>query len=369
MNNKIFETFFDCGSSKIKAGAFNKDDSNNFFFEESQFSNEEINLEAQIEKISSSLEKNTKEYLSDVNLMIDSSEMIPIGISISKKLDGSILKRNDIQFLVQDAKQQLLRNYFDYNIIHIIIKNYKIDKSNYTFLPNDMTCNLISLDILFICFPKKNIEYFKNKFFKLNISVNQIFSSSYARSINYKKNFPSIANIAFIDIGFNKTSITCFEFNEITFFDTIPVGGNHISKDISKILKISLSEAENLKLNFDKDEKLLKEKEISLDLIQQIIFARIEEILELSSKSIELNLLSSAEYKIVLMGNGSKILDNKFKEKISFAKEIDLLEESLEDVCRSGLNLFSRSNKQEVVIVPKKSVKTGFFEKLFHFFK
>ena len=71
---------------------------------------------------------------------------------------------------------------------------------------------------------------------------------------------------------------------------------------------------------------------------------------------------------MILMGNGSRILDNRFKEKISFSQEIDLLEESLEDICKSGFNLFNRSNKQEVVIIPKKSAKTGFFEKLFHFF-
>ena len=43
--------------------------------------------------------------------MIDSSKMLSIGISLSKKLDGSKLKKEDIQFLIQDAKQQVLRNY------------------------------------------------------------------------------------------------------------------------------------------------------------------------------------------------------------------------------------------------------------------
>ena len=32
------------------------------------------------------------------------------------------LKKEDIQFLIQDAKQQILRNYPDQNIIHIIVK-------------------------------------------------------------------------------------------------------------------------------------------------------------------------------------------------------------------------------------------------------
>ncbi len=70
----------------------------------------------------------------------------------------------------------------------------------------------------------------------------------------------------------------------------LPIGGNHITKDISNILKVNVEDAENLKLSFNIDQKLLNKKNISINLIQQIIFARIEEILELSVKSIKLNL-------------------------------------------------------------------------------
>ena len=69
------------------------------------------------------------------------------------------------------------------------------------------------------------------------------------------------------------------------------------------------------------------------------------------------------------MGDGSKILDNNFKEMIVFSKEIDLLEETTEDICEAALKLSEGINKQEVVIVPKKQIKAGFFEKLFHLFK
>ncbi len=73
--------------------------------------------------------------------------------------------------------------------------------------------------------------------------------------------------------------------------------------------------------------------------------------------------------KMILMGEGSKILDNKFKDKISFSKDIDFLEETLGDVCQSGYQLRKIHNKQEVVVVPKKTIKQGFFEKLFHLFR
>ncbi len=370
MSDKKFEIYFDFGSSKIRAGAFSKDNPKETFYFESKFLYDHSSKNFEIQKIISSLEKSTKEYINDINLMIDSPKMKSIGISISKKYDGSQLKKEYIQFLIQDAKQQILKYHGDQNIIHIIIMSHNIDNVEYTILPDDINCNLISLDILFICIPKETIEYFKKTFFKFDISVNKFFCTSYTKSINYKNNFAFADNLLFIDIGFNKTSVAHYYKNNITFLNALPIGGNHITKDISKILKVDIDEAESLKLNFDKNQKLLDDKKISLNLIQQIIFTRIEEILELSTKFINTDLNSTMldGYKIVLIGEGSRILDNKFKEKISFANDIDLLEETTADICQSGLKLGEEPNRQEVVLIKKSKIKQGFFEKLFHFF-
>jgi len=370
MSDKKFEIYFDCGSSKIRAGAFYKENPKENFYFESKFLHDSSSKDSEIQKIIFSLEKNTKEYVNDINLMIDSPKMKSIGISISKKFDGSQLKKEYIQFLIQDAKQQILKYYEDQNIIHIIITSNKIDNVEYTILPDDINCNLISLDILFICIPKETIDYFKKIFFKFDISVNKFFCTTYAKSINYKNNFAFADNLLFIDIGFNKTSVAHYYKNNILLLNALPIGGNHITKDISKILEVDINEAESLKLNFDKNQKFLDEKNISLNLIQQIIFTRIEEILELSTKFINTDLNSTMldGYKIVLIGEGSKILDNKFKEKITFANDIDLLDETTVDICQSGLKLGEEPNRQEVVLIKKIKIKYGFFEKLFHFF-
>ena len=171
-------------------------------------------------------------------------------------------------------------------------------------------------------------------------------------------------------MGYNKTSINYYDKNNFIFFHTLPIGGNHITKDLSKILNIDLVIAEQIKLHFDTDKKILIEHNISLDLIRKIIFARIEEILELSIKSIGLNedLVAINEFRLIVMGEGSKILDNKFKDKISFSKKIDLLEETNLGICESALRISEGTNKKEVVIIPKKQTNVGFFEKLFHFF-
>ena len=72
---------------------------------------------------------------------------------------------------------------------------------------------------------------------------------------------------------------------------------------------------------------------------------------------------------MILMGEGSKILDNQHKDKITFINDIDFLDEKLEDICQSGFKFITELNKQEVVMVPKKQIKQGFFEKFFHFFR
>ena len=134
-------------------------------------------------------------------------------------------------------------------------------------------------------------------------------------------------------------------------------------------LEIDLDRAEYIKLNFDQNYKVVNEENISLEILQKIILARTEEILELCNKSARSNLFMLSEFKMVLMGEGSKILDNQYKDKIVFSSDIDFLEETLEDICQSGFKFGMGLNKQEVVVVPKKQIKQGFFEKLFHFFR
>ena len=368
MHNENFQTFFDCGFSKIRASTININNNKTFYFE-SEFFTDKSNLELDIQKIITSLEKDTNEFIDNINLMIDSPKMLSVSISLSKKLNGSKLKKTHIKFLVQEAKQQILKYYADHNIAHIIINNYKIDGVDYSYLPNEIKCNFVSLDILFICLPTDLVLYFKNIFSKSNILINQIICTSYAKSINYKDNLNLKGYVSFIDVGFKRTSIICYFNDKIISLDVLPIGGNHITKDIAKILEIDLKKSEHLKRNFSKSLSHADDQNISIDSIQKIIFARTEEILELCKKIMESNLYLDGKLRIVLTGEGSKILNNQYKDKISILSDIDHVNKTTENICYLGFKLGKGLNKQEVVVVPKKQVKQGFFEKFFHFFR
>ena len=68
----------------------------------------------------------------------------------------------------------------------------------------------------------------------------------------------------------------------------MPVGGKHITNDISILLKISSEDAENLKKNLNQtnttfENKIKKINQTNLsDLSNQVIFARVDEIIKLN---------------------------------------------------------------------------------------
>ena len=368
MSINNYQIYFDCGSSKLRASAFHKTNINERLNIESKFFSNHLEISTETQKIITFLEKNTNEYIDNINLMVDSPKMLSVGISISKKIDGSKLEQEDIQFLVQEAKQQISKYYKNQNITHIIINNYKVNDINYDYFPLNKKCNLIVLDILFICLPEEIIEYYRNIFYQFDISINQIICSSYAKAKNYEESFLPQKNFSFIDVGFNETSIITYVNNKITFLNVLLIGGNHITKDISKVLKIDLEQAENIKINFNKKNKFLTYKKFSADFLQKIIFARTEEIMKMCTQSIKLSSIPTNNFKVILMGEGSKILNNSFKDIISTLHNLDFLAVKEEDVCSSGYTFGIGLNRQEVTVVPKKLIKKGFFEKFFHIF-
>ena len=398
MSKKNFETYIDLGSSKVRTVCFDKVGKNQFFFLEnncfSSLKSNQLNLteiDKTIEEIITKVEKKTGEYLNNVSLMLDTSDAFSITLSVSKKNEKKIITKEDVQYLIQDAKQQILNSYSNKSIIHIIVNNYKIDNTDYETLPKNLECKKFSIDIIFICFPKNIIMNLEKLFNKHQIIIDRFISTSYAKSFNYKKHFTEFSEVAFLDIGYEKTSVILYNKEILKLFNVLPIGGHHITKDISKVLDLKIDLSEKIKSNLNKDiifsenekndeifEKEflnnIKGKELPIELIKKIIFARVEETLNLCLKMFGEKEYSEGnnELKIILIGEGAKILNNKYidiKETIPLVNEINFFEESTPNICESGLKMTEGINKQEVLVVPKRLKKKGLFERLFYFFK
>ena len=179
------------------------------------------------------------------------------------------------------------------------------------------------------------------------LSIKNIFCSSYVKSLDYNNLFDNFDKKVFLDIGYKKTSIIIFSKKKLIFFNCIPIGGHHITSDISQVLKITKEDSESIKLNFSESYAIFSEKinqeptvdlkinkklgqSISIDLLEKVIFARIDEILNLCFKNINFSsMVNDKKNILIFIGEGSKILYGNsiyLKDEFNFFSEMNFFE-------------------------------------------
>ncbi len=382
------ETVIDFGSKNLRLGVFDES-SERIYSSNAKIAefDENKGFDKSLNQLIRDAEKKLSMHLVDVNILYDTSKFNFIDLSIKKSFDQPTLISKHYDSLVEEANFIVSENNFKDQVIHIIVNNIIIDgNKKIEVISDEIKIKFLILEIKFICLNKSLISIISNEFKKNNLNISNIYCSSYVKSIFYKKNLEIKNNLIFLDIGFERTSALFFNNNKFQFLNSIPLGGNNITKDISKIFKLSIEYSENLKIKFNKNEKEIFlqrnfsnnknlyteiiEKNISIDLLKQIIEARVNEIIELTilNNNYFKKINSTKKQCIVFIGNGSKLIPNinSINSKKIFSDLIFFEENDLK-ICDAGINYY-KSNESYLTKNKKKPKKTGFFEKFFNLF-
>ena len=195
MSKKNFYIYLEFSYSELNIVAFNKINNkleySNQKLYKSYFNNNELNfdiLQNFVEKNILEVEKAIGEFVKDIYLMIETPQSTSINLSVLKNNEGNKITKQDVMYLIQDAKQQILKSNSAIEIIHIITENYNLDNINHNFLPLDINCKKFSIDIKFICFPKNLLRNFEQLFLKQQILINKFICSNYVKTFNSKNN-------------------------------------------------------------------------------------------------------------------------------------------------------------------------------------
>ena len=144
-------------------------------FTDLKFSKLDEFLDSNIFKI----EKKLNSFIKDIYVILDSKEFHSIKLSIKKDNNGNLINSDTLIHPLSDLKNLCQSNLQNEKIIHFLIEKYVIDNKNYKILPENVNCNIFSLDTEFICLSKNLIENIEKILNKYHISLNQILSASY----------------------------------------------------------------------------------------------------------------------------------------------------------------------------------------------
>lgn len=376
-NDKLF-SILDFGSSKLRLGIFKNYLNNSKFISEIdsldnfEFKSHNEKQKQNLQDLIIKTEKEINQHMNNINVMFDCPKILFIDFSIKKDMDKIKSDNSVFKNILQEAKQIIEEKNKNYKILHIIISKYILDGIEFDNMPENIIIEEAILELKFILAPNIILDSIKELLKDNHISINNFYNSTYVKTLNYTSYFESFDIKTFIDVGYKKTSLALYKNNKLLFLDFLPIGGDHITKDISKVLKKKYNESEILKKSLIQKEVTFINDEQNHDLLIKIIHARIEEIIDLCFKNItDIESIKNKKSILIFTGEGSKILSKNsiyLKEKYNIFDDLNFFEENSETICTSAFNYESSNNFSEAIIMPKKQRKTGLFERFFYMF-
>lgn len=264
-----------------------------------------------IDSVAFSIKRAVSQAEKNANIKIRKAYISIGGISLSSTIENgsAIISKADQEVTHLDVSKALTESeenldIVNKKIIHIIPIGYKLDGKEIHGRPEGMRGIKLEVKTLFITCLKQNIEDLITAFALAGIEVLDVIASPIASSMVLIGPKQRAAGCALIDIGAETVSIAVFENNLLMSLQVFSIGGMDITKDVALGFKISLDEAESVKLGSVIGGDYPKKK------LDEIIEARLSDIFELVGnhlKRIRRNELLPAG--IIITGGGAHIYE------------------------------------------------------------
>ena len=153
------------------------------------------------------IEKKLDSFIKDIYVILDSKEFHSIKLSIKKDNNGNLINSETLIHPLNDLKNLCQSNLQNQKIIHFLIEKYLIDNKFFTTLPENVSCNIFSLDTEFICLSKNLIENIEKILKKYHISLIKILSASYVEKFKDNRDNTIFTTASRIISGHNSNEV------------------------------------------------------------------------------------------------------------------------------------------------------------------
>lgn len=188
----------------------------------------------------------------------------------------------------------------EYDVLHALPYNFKVDDQDFIEDPLGMNASRLEVDTHIITTQKSNLNNLKKAVKGAGVEVENVVLNGYASSIATLNEDEKELGVAIIDMGGNTSNITIHSGNSIRYNDFLGVGSNHVTSDLSMALHTPLNVADSVKLSYGSlltpsndlielpiigDENTTHE--VSLEVVHNVVYARVEETLMILAQFIE----------------------------------------------------------------------------------
>ena len=204
-------------------------------------------------------------------------------------------------------------------IIDIVTDKFILEDGRHVDDPVGNLVSSFTVNAQVILAEKVYIKQLYNIFKKIDLDIDGIVPVTLAERNLILDTNEINDSVMIVDVGAGNTEIGVFQGGAFEYTNTIPLGGENITRDIQMVLSISLDEAEKLKRQYglamrsyiDNDNEIVlnscedgNNNVIKSSQLIEIIEARIEEIFTLINKDILNQGIKARINNVILTGQG-----------------------------------------------------------------
>lgn len=250
-----------------------------------------------------------------------------------------IVTSNDIVRSLQAAVYNKIMD--NQELVSILPTKYLVNDTVVSDSPLSMKAEKLKVKAVVVTVPKKNVTPIVKCLEKINVEVVDVTIGALGDYYEFKNSKNSGEVGALINIGASKTTVSIFNKGIITSSEIIDMGGDNIDYDIGYVYKIGRKDALYIKENIalaDKNVAQVNESIVvedkNCDKIKinqygasEIVTSRLEEILNLAKKQI--NLLTKKEISYIIV-TGGVTETTEFKNVVNYIFKNAVVGEVLE---------------------------------------
>ncbi len=297
-----------------------------------------------VEEASSSIKSAIKEVEDILGIKIDkvvaaipsyNAEYLLLKSEIETNNEDGIITNEDVKNVLDNLVNN--KDFQDKELVTILPVDFKIDGETGIKNPVGKYGKKLKVRSIAVVTPKKNVYSVVGLLESIGIQTIDISTSGIGDIYAFKnKNFEKGLG-AIINVGSETTTISLYNKGIIVKSSIVLMGGKNIDKDIAYMYKTDKNTANYLKMHFAlahkrnasttdmceikteyDDELRINQYEIS-----EVVSSRLEEILNLAKK--ELNILTSKQIDyIIITGGTSNMADIEYIASDVFGKDINI---------------------------------------------
>ena len=269
-----------------------------------------IALENSIRNCVASAEKMASVRIKNIIVGFSSDNINIENLNIEIDLKGAVIGQRDLNRAYNFLSEK--HDMGNRSILHVIPFQYSIDGNKGVKNPIGMIGDKLGVEISIISSDSNTLKNLENVVKHCDLEIDEIVYTPYASGISLLSEEEKELGVALIDMGSTLTTVSIFYNGSILYTKSIPLGGNMVTNDVSRIFSLSFANAERIKII---NGQLIEELENSLSTIEVDTLGEDNESIEITRRDL-ISVIKPRIFEIVNTINDI-IIDSKYNNIIA----------------------------------------------------